>query len=262
MPTGRIKSDSRPLYIQAQERILANVLDGTYAPGLQLPPEDQLSAELGVSRTTLRTALGNLETMGYIRRIHGAGTFVSTRGPVIVTRLDTLETFHPQLASRMGLPSRLTDVAILSLEADEEIAHHMGLEPGTLVTSVTRTVNIDDRPIAYLCDYIPTTVATHAQLQAGFVDTLIDFFDGREDRPKIEWASSELAALRATRQLSEVLCVAQDDVLLALEEAFFSPTGDLVSWSRNIIVPEYFRFQIGRRVVLRGGRTEPECPPP
>ena len=52
------------------------VLDGTYAAGSRLPAERVLAAELGVTRTSLREALRQMESMGVVRIRQGAGVFV------------------------------------------------------------------------------------------------------------------------------------------------------------------------------------------
>lgn len=60
---------------------------GELGPGDRLLPERELSAQLGVSRVTLRLALKTLEAMGYIctrRGVHG-GAFVSEL-PVLLER--------------------------------------------------------------------------------------------------------------------------------------------------------------------------------
>ena len=60
--------DRRPLYIQAIEAITERIESGELEPGSQLPPEDVLASSLGISRSTLREALGHLETHGLIAR--------------------------------------------------------------------------------------------------------------------------------------------------------------------------------------------------
>ena len=45
-------------------------------PGDRLPPERELAAQFGVSRTAIREALRSLETLGYIDSRVGGGTFI------------------------------------------------------------------------------------------------------------------------------------------------------------------------------------------
>jgi DNA-binding LacI/PurR family transcriptional regulator len=47
-------------------------------PGQSLPPEARLSELLGVSRNTLRQALGQLEQEGVVERVQGRGTFFTS----------------------------------------------------------------------------------------------------------------------------------------------------------------------------------------
>jgi GntR family transcriptional regulator, transcriptional repressor for pyruvate dehydrogenase complex len=66
------------------DRLVTAVALGLYTPGQQLPTERELSATLGVSRTTLREALKSLTENGYleVRRGRNGGYFVrSTWGP-------------------------------------------------------------------------------------------------------------------------------------------------------------------------------------
>ncbi|MET9578725.1 FadR/GntR family transcriptional regulator [Streptomyces massasporeus] len=59
-----------------EERLRTNILDGTHQPGSLLPPERELAASYGVTRTTLKHALSRLEQAGLLRTRHGVGTKV------------------------------------------------------------------------------------------------------------------------------------------------------------------------------------------
>ncbi len=58
-------------------KLAAQVLDGTYQSGFQLPAERDLIKLFGVSRSTLREALKSLEEIELIESRHGVGWFVS-----------------------------------------------------------------------------------------------------------------------------------------------------------------------------------------
>jgi molybdopterin/thiamine biosynthesis adenylyltransferase/DNA-binding transcriptional regulator YhcF (GntR family) len=58
-------------------QIAAEILDGTYKSGYQLPSERDLIKQLGVSRSTLREALKTLEEINLIESRHGVGRFIT-----------------------------------------------------------------------------------------------------------------------------------------------------------------------------------------
>ena len=57
-------------------KITRSILDGTFEPGSQLPPERDLMGQLGVSRSTLRESLKTLAQSGLIKARAGVGWFV------------------------------------------------------------------------------------------------------------------------------------------------------------------------------------------
>jgi GntR family transcriptional regulator len=79
--------------------------------GEAIPSERQLSADLGVSRLTVRAALDELVREGYLQRRRGAGTFVSE--PKIAQEL-TMTSFTEDMQRRgMEPESRTLELAIV-----------------------------------------------------------------------------------------------------------------------------------------------------
>jgi DNA-binding FadR family transcriptional regulator len=60
------------------ERLLTIIKLGLVAPGERFPPERELAAKLGISRLTLREAIGELHQAGYVESRRGrlGGTFI------------------------------------------------------------------------------------------------------------------------------------------------------------------------------------------
>lgn len=71
----RIERPQRPVDAIV-DRVRRAVLDGEFRAGETLPPERELAVTLGVSRLTLRAALGRLETEGLVRARQGDGVRV------------------------------------------------------------------------------------------------------------------------------------------------------------------------------------------
>lgn len=65
-----------PKYVQIYNQMLQMIKNSQFPAGAKLPSEEVLTAEFGVSRVTLRTALSLLKEDGVIKSIHGQGHFV------------------------------------------------------------------------------------------------------------------------------------------------------------------------------------------
>ncbi len=71
-----INKNRQPLYDQLLN-LLIEKIENEMEADTMLPSERELSKRYGLSRTTVRLALQELEKLGYIYRQHGKGTFVS-----------------------------------------------------------------------------------------------------------------------------------------------------------------------------------------
>jgi GntR family transcriptional repressor for pyruvate dehydrogenase complex len=61
------------------EQLRDNIFRGQLSPGEQLPPERELASTMQVSRTSVRNAITQLITMGYLETRQGKGTSVVDR---------------------------------------------------------------------------------------------------------------------------------------------------------------------------------------
>lgn len=84
------------LYEKLSKAIIDQILGGSLAPGQRLPPERELARAFGVSRPSLREALGALQTLGVVETRHGSGSWISADA------LDVLA-HHPQGVIDLGV---------------------------------------------------------------------------------------------------------------------------------------------------------------
>ena len=69
------KSGTIPKYKRIKQYISYEIVNGSYGEGQALPSENELVEQTGMSRTTVRQAIKELENEGRVRRIKGKGTF-------------------------------------------------------------------------------------------------------------------------------------------------------------------------------------------
>lgn len=65
-----------PLYIQVATTLRRRIEEGFWAPGAKISTLEELQAEFGVARVTVRQSVDLLQKEGLVRRQQGKGTFV------------------------------------------------------------------------------------------------------------------------------------------------------------------------------------------
>ncbi|GAA4338246.1 GntR family transcriptional regulator [Pigmentiphaga soli] len=113
----------QPLYLQAAAIFRANIHNRHWLPGQRIPPLESLMETYGISRATLRQALGLLEADALIHRSRGAGTFVSKALPARPTLL-----IPKTWAETVELSNQLGTVSLVQSDADVPLPEVLGME--------------------------------------------------------------------------------------------------------------------------------------
>jgi DNA-binding FadR family transcriptional regulator len=74
-----------PLHRRLEQALRHEIGAGALGVGARLPSEPELSRRYGISRATVRQAVGSLAAAGLVRRVPGRGTFVAPRGASALT---------------------------------------------------------------------------------------------------------------------------------------------------------------------------------
>ena len=146
-----------PLYHQIQHLLRYRIHNGQYRPGTQIPSEHELSAELGVSRVTLREALRELVREDLLVKIQGKGTFVHSNPP---TRLAPVRYtgFLEELQERVR-KLRVTEAEIAQVPAPSDVKTALQLDDdASQLTLIRRLRFIDDQPFSFTLNYLPTEI--------------------------------------------------------------------------------------------------------
>ena len=164
---------------QVEAQIREAILSGQFGQGEKLPPETELAEKFGVSRPTVREALGSLVTAGLIRKVPGVsgGSFVNTvthdsLGEMLgdsvntILRLGTLD-----IAEVTGV-RRIVEIPAARMAAENRTSDH--LQQLRDIVEQQRTTTLDDPNIPLFDLAFHTTIADASgnRLLAAFVSAL------------------------------------------------------------------------------------------
>jgi GntR family transcriptional regulator len=123
---------------ETKDRVL-DLMEGL-GVGQAIPSERQLSAELGVSRLTLRAALDELAREGYVIRRRGSGTFVSE--PKIAQEL-TMTSFTEDMRRR-GMDPGSRTLGLEVVPAGARLGRFLHVSPSEPIV-VAKRLRLADR---------------------------------------------------------------------------------------------------------------------
>ncbi|HJS17348.1 MAG TPA: GntR family transcriptional regulator [Anaerolineales bacterium] len=219
--------------------------------GSRLMSEPDLAKQMGVSRATLREAMRTFETQGLIRRRQGSGTYVMGKFEVIDAGLEVLESIET-MARRMNLPISVSDLHVEQIQADKAVADGLCVDEGIELTRVRRVMRADNRPVAYLIDYLTADFLRHTDLPNEFHGSVLDFLIERGSDLQVSRAA--ISATNAAADVAKALEIQRDDVLLKFASQLYDSTGKVVDYSVSYFIPGYFNFHVNRRV----GSSQPQ----
>ncbi len=146
------KTEGVALYVQVRESLRDQIKAGVLKPGQKLPAEDELAAQFGVSRMTVRQGISDLTDEGMLYRRRGIGTFVTQfhveRDHNKLT--DFFETAHAEgfsaevrLIGREVVPAKIMVAKTLALQETE---------PVIWIKTLRRA---NDVPVTIYDEYVP-----------------------------------------------------------------------------------------------------------
>jgi GntR family transcriptional regulator len=140
-----------PLRVAVYSRIAEAIRNNLLTPGSMLPTENELGADMKVSRTVVREALMLLEEDGLIRARRGVGRFVADTLPRI--GIERIRPFEEVL----GGPGQHIEIKRIQRElqpASEFVAPGVGVEPGADCWLWESVLIRDGEAIAHLQEHI------------------------------------------------------------------------------------------------------------
>jgi len=254
-----------PLYAQAEKVLEELLVHRRYRIGDRIPPEVELVRSLGVSRATIRAAVGRLVDRGLLIRRQGSGTFLARlperrdqpslvgiklgSSVAQVGRLDT----YTSIAERLGLKIDSEQLHVSAARSTLEEADALELPVNGEVIRVSRVLLVDGEAAAWMIDVLPADLIPAEEVRELLsshqmvLDLLLD-----EGIP-VAFTEVEVstALLDPGRPTGRFLGLDQPVAALMLTETMYldsavSAEGRPAQWSRNYFLPGKLSLRLVR----------------
>ncbi|WP_404475294.1 FadR/GntR family transcriptional regulator [Microbacterium aerolatum] len=151
------------------EQVERDLLDGRLGPGDRLPSERELSADLGVGRSSVREAFRVLEVMGLIRTATGSGP---TSGAIVIaTPTGGLSALMRLQVAAQGFP--LTDVVQTRLVLEDAVAASLASDPTRDTADAHRILDAMDAGDLTAAEFLALDAQLHLALAESSGNTVI-----------------------------------------------------------------------------------------
>jgi len=239
--------DSMPIYRQLASHMRRSISDGIWAPGKLIPSENFISADSGISRTTVRLAFRELFIEGLIIRRRGLGTFVTE--PRIQRNLNNLYSFTEDMLKADMKPSSRVLVRKV-MQADAELAHGLCVPELTRVFCTKRIRLADGRPILSETTWVPYALCKGIESEnlesASLYAVLAEKYGTEPFR-----ATETYEAILVTEQDAADLDVRPGSPAFLITRTGFLRDGTAFEYTESVTPGSRCRFEIG----LNGPRT-------
>lgn len=242
-PAARITVDHAspvPLYYQVASQIEAAIDSGELPVGARLDNEVELAATLGLSRPTVRQAIGSLVDKGLVVRKRGAGTQVVFNKVKRSLQLSSLFDDLTEIDRSPGTRVLVNEVE----QVPGELAATLGLNRTDEVLRLERVRFAGGEPIARMHNHLPADLispSTDELAERGLYQLL------RGAGVRLHAADQTIGARVATEDDSELLDEPVGAALLTMERTTYDQAGRVVEYGSHVYRASRYSFDLSLR---------------
>ena len=230
------EAKAKQVYLILRDRILS----GAVGFGAKLPTENELAEFHGVSRVTVRRALGELARERLIERRRSAGTRVIYRPSPAPMTADI-----SGVLANLAEMGRRTAVKLLSFDympAEGAVAQALGVGSDQLLQRSVRVRSVDGLPFSFLTTHVPESVSVTFTRQELASRPLLDLLE--RAGVKVEYARQRISAGLATPDIARALGLRTGSPLIELVRVVYDQAGRGVEHLHALYRPDRYAFEI------------------
>jgi DNA-binding GntR family transcriptional regulator len=229
------------LYYQIAQQLEEAICSGGLAPGERLENEVDLADRFGLSRPTVRQAIQELVRKGMLVRKRGVGTqVVQGVRSTEFTRPVALSSLYDDLA-RTGRKPQTDVLSNAVVPAEAQVAAALGIAEGADVVRVERLRSAGDEPLALMCNWLPTEIASYTTEEFathGLYELL------RRSGIHIRIATQRIGARAATAGEARLLRERKGAPLLTMERTAYDDSGRAVEFGSHAYRAQTYSFEV------------------
>lgn len=238
--TVRLESSPVPLHHQIATYLLSRLRTGELRAEERLPPEEALARQFGVSRSTIRQALGSLASEGLVVRRRGVGTFLTPKAQELVPKKLTGFSWDAFLGAKRVSVRVLEKSKVVVPDA---VAPVLGLAPGSEVVRFKRVRRAEGKPFSLVVNYIVPEVGE--RVEPAWLKSKTMFQVLREELGlSLGRVRQTVEVGRADAETAEALEVAVSDPTLDVATTLWLENGNPVEWVMTHFREDRYRYAI------------------
>lgn len=230
----------KPLHVQAEEILRELINTDEYQKGKLLPNEVDLSAQLNISRNTLRQAINKLVFEGLLVRKKGYGTKVVKKA--IKGGVKNWLSFSQEM-KKLGVEVRNFELHVSLKRPNEEISQFFELEEGSNVKCVVleRLRGNKEYPFVYFISYFnPSLPLTGEENYSGMLYELLE----RDFGVVVKTSVEEISARLAGDVLADKLETSANEPLLVRKRFVYDVDGKPIEYNIGYYRADSFTYKI------------------
>jgi GntR family transcriptional regulator len=233
------KHSPLPIYYQLEQGIKEMIEKAQLKPGEMIPSERELAETYEISRMTVRQAINNLVSDGYLVRKRGKGTFVAAKK--IEQPLKGLTSFSEDMRAR-GMEPGTNVLEFRIIPANQSLAQQLDIREGGDIYEIRRIRLADQLPMALETAYVPCALVPG--LTREIVSGSVYEFIENELGLKIKSGVQVLEASVARKVEAEILQMKEGAPVLLIQRNSYLENGQPLELVKSIYRGDRYKFTI------------------
>lgn len=236
----KIDKNSRvPIYYQLVDIILKEIEEGKLTENSKIPTEKKLCELYGISRATVRQAIGILERENHVYKIQGSGTYVSEKK--IEQELGSFYSFADEVEKFGKKPSsEIIDYDLIA--PHKQIAKILGLADRDMCYKLVRTRCVDGEAVMYEETFIPEKRFPNMKREELEKSSLYNLMKSKY-KVKFDYANESFSVKEIEMKESIYLKEKMGAPCMLIERITYE-NGKVIEFTKSVVKGDKFKFTV------------------